>query len=555
MGDRPSPNRLPPLSYQYSLSTSADPSSTIATITDTTPSAVGIDNFNPVSPDVQTFHYTQQITQDLNNGINSQLRQNSFQQQTNQYFQTPSQPSSNLPKLPPLTNHLPIYNSQKDEFDRQVEHIVSPLPQTNSSQDLPQHSLNTYSNPSITFNQSQALAQQQLQFQQQQQQFSQGYSSFQSSTIQQDHSKQEPLQYDPNKVFNTSIYEQQQRVTSPATLHETSSVIANNDRIPSISLPLPNTKSNYVIDSQQPQYQGNTGITISPVSVAQSSETALCVSPVSTSQADPITSNSINMRNAPPISVSVGGTISTAPPISVTPSISTPFPADYQPITQINSSRIDDSLIARIRDFNDGRSIPNGLIRGKSPQIRDTTENLLAGYREPFLQGQGDGFQGIGQGSATDRPHVCRKCSATFRRRDNLMAHIRAQHKGERPFKCEVCGFRFIKKDHAMKHWKVVHLKERPFVCSECNNRFGQRSDLNKHVRSVHLRIKPFECEHCHLRFSHRGNQIRHQAVVHEKKKPYKCTECHTSFAEKSNLVKHCQALHKNELAIGGQRL
>ena len=558
MGDRTSPHRLPPLSYQYSLSTSADPTSTIATITDTTPSAVGIDNYNPVSPDVQAFQYTQQITQDINSGVNSQLRQNSFQQ-TNQYFQNQSQPlpTSNLPKLPPLTNHLPLYNSQKDEFDRQVEHIVSPLPQTNSSQDLPQQHLNTYSNPSITYNQSQALAQQQLQFHQQQQQFSQGYPSFQSNTIQQDHSKQEPLQYDPNKVFNTSIYEQQQRLTSPSTLHETSSVLANNDRIPSISLPLPTSKSNYIMDSQQPQYQGNTGIIISPVSVAQSSEAALCVSPVSTSQqTDPITSNSFNVRNtnAAPISVSVAGTISTVPPISVTPNISASLPTDYQPITQIHSSRIDDSLIARIRDFNDGKSIPSGLIRGKSPQIRDTTENLLAGYREPFLQGQGDGFQGIGQGSVTDRPHVCRKCSATFRRRDNLMAHIRAQHKGERPFKCEVCGFRFIKKDHAMKHWKVVHLKERPFVCSECNNRFGQRSDLNKHVRSVHLRIKPFECEHCHLRFSHRGNQIRHQAVVHEKKKPYKCSECHTSFAEKSNLVKHCQALHRNELSLGAQR-
>lgn len=146
---------------------------------------------------------------------------------------------------------------------------------------------------------------------------------------------------------------------------------------------------------------------------------------------------------------------------------------------------------------------------------------------------------------ALDRPHACRKCSATFRRRDNLMAHFRAQHKGERPFRCEACGFRFIKKDHAMKHWKVVHLKERPFVCNQCDSRFGQRSDLNKHVRSVHLRIKPFQCDSCGLRFSHRGNQIRHQAVVHDKKKPFACSFCTFTFAEKSNLLKHCQAVHK----------
>lgn len=151
--------------------------------------------------------------------------------------------------------------------------------------------------------------------------------------------------------------------------------------------------------------------------------------------------------------------------------------------------------------------------------------------------------------TADDRPHACRKCNASFRRRDNLTAHVRAQHKGERPFRCEVCGFRFIKKDHAMKHWKVVHLKERPFICNQCDSRFGQRSDLNKHFRSVHLRIKPFKCDHCGLCFSHRGNQIRHQAVVHEKKKPFACVHCSFTFAEKSNLLKHCQAVHKTSSA------
>ncbi|PXF49294.1 hypothetical protein BWQ96_00868 [Gracilariopsis chorda] len=177
-----------------------------------------------------------------------------------------------------------------------------------------------------------------------------------------------------------------------------------------------------------------------------------------------------------------------------------------------------DALISHIRNF-----------APQPPAIRDSTE-LVA------------------QPGDVSRPHACKMCLSTFRRRDNLMAHIRAQHKGERPFECSVCGYRFIKKDHAVKHLRVVHLKERPHVCTHCNSRFGQRSDLNKHVRSVHLRIKPFACEHCGIKFSHRGNQIRHQQVVHEKRKPFACAVCHASFAEKSNLVKHCQAVHRTSL-------
>lgn len=210
-----------------------------------------------------------------------------------------------------------------------------------------------------------------------------------------------------------------------------------------------------------------------------------------------------------------------------------------------------DSLIQRLRDFTTSSStaLPkpthdlsrhNAVLPPLHLPPLSPISPVLKATQSPSLENLS---------SPTDRPHACRKCNATFRRRDNLMAHFRAQHKGERPFRCAVCDFRFIKKDHAMKHWKVVHLKERPFVCNKCDSRFGQRSDLNKHVRSVHLRIKPFQCEHCGLKFSHRGNQIRHQAVVHDKKKPFACSYCTFTFAEKSNLLKHCQAVHKTAVA------
>lgn len=205
----------------------------------------------------------------------------------------------------------------------------------------------------------------------------------------------------------------------------------------------------------------------------------------------------------------------------------------------------EDSLIQRLRDFTATPPQEPSTKTKHQPNALPIVRLLSTSAAESKSDGRTDGRSDARWESVEDSPHICQKCNASFRRRDNLTAHIRAQHKGERPFRCDVCGFRFIKKDHAMKHWKVVHLKERPFVCNRCDSRFGQRSDLNKHVRSVHLRIKPFQCEHCGLRFSHRGNQIRHQAVVHEKKKPFSCSLCSFTFAEKSNLLKHCQAVHK----------
>ena len=293
-----------------------------------------------------------------------------------------------------------------------------------------------------------------------------------------------------------------------SNIHNKASSAAPIERVAPLSLPLPSAKTMYQ-DSHL--FDRSPAPTVSPISVAHTNDPSFCISPLSTSQSQ-----------------------------------------ETAPLERHHlSNGIDDSLIARLRDFSSQRpALSTSMVTtcNAEPQIRDTSESLAMGYSDSISPMAPTQLRShvTSLSNLPDRPHACRKCSATFRRRDNLMAHIRAQHKGERPFKCEVCGFRFIKKDHAMKHWKVVHLKERPFVCTRCNSRFGQRSDLNKHVRSVHLRIKPFECEHCGLRFSHRGNQIRHQAVVHEKKKPFSCKECSSSFAEKSNLLKHCQAVHKS---------
>ncbi|PXF45050.1 hypothetical protein BWQ96_05191 [Gracilariopsis chorda] len=231
-----------------------------------------------------------------------------------------------------------------------------------------------------------------------------------------------------------------------------------------------------------------------------------------------MSASSLPPINLPPFPSLINQVRSTLPPVQHStrlPSVHSLNSDVQRPRSYHPTNKSDDPLISHIR-----------ILASQPPAIRACTE-LVA------------------QASDLSRPHACKMCLSTFRRRDNLMAHIRAQHKGQRPFECSVCGYRFIKKDHALKHLRAVHLKARPHICTHCNSRFGQRSDLNKHVRAVHLRIQPFACEHCGRRFSHRGNQIRHQQVVHEKKKPFACAACDVSFGEKSNLVKHYHAVHR----------
>lgn len=340
----------------------------------------------------------------------------------------------------------------------------------------------------------------------------------------------------PPHHFQQSLHVYQQQQTSShfhipsissAQLLPHSSVLSR----PNYALPLPSAKS-VLEESEAPtSFVSHIANTVSPISTVQTADsTPIMPLPTLTTQ-------------RPPEMFASTTALPTLPSLT-----------EARPQT-LDSN---DSLISRLRGFSGPAATAPPV--GTSP--------VSAPKREPIVREAQDSYTGATGAygiskqetiatvittrknavavPTADRPHACTKCPATFGRRDNLMAHNRAQHKGERPFKCEVCSFRFIKKDHAVKHWKVVHLKERPFVCNRCNSRFGQRSDLNKHVKSVHLRIKPFECVHCGLRFSHRGNQIRHQAVVHEKRKPYTCVECNSSFAEKSNLLKHCQAVHKS---------
>ena len=80
-----------------------------------------------------------------------------------------------------------------------------------------------------------------------------------------------------------------------------------------------------------------------------------------------------------------------------------------------------------------------------------------------------------------ERPHKCSICPAAYKRRSELVIHIR-RHTGEKPFSCDVCGKAFVTSSKLSIH-KALHKDLRPFECSTCLAKFKQKNNLKAHER------------------------------------------------------------------------
>lgn len=65
---------------------------------------------------------------------------------------------------------------------------------------------------------------------------------------------------------------------------------------------------------------------------------------------------------------------------------------------------------------------------------------------------------------------------------DDYLTTFAEQQKPEKPFPCSSCDARFKKRCNLISHVKNVHEKLRPFGCSVCFRRFARKSNCVKHV-------------------------------------------------------------------------
>jgi len=88
--------------------------------------------------------------------------------------------------------------------------------------------------------------------------------------------------------------------------------------------------------------------------------------------------------------------------------------------------------------------------------------------------------------------HHCDKCSKSFTRKHNLMAHLRV-HEGDKPFACNECGLTFTRENDKKRH-EALHGGEKIFVCKGtldgggewgCGLSFLRADKLSSHHKSA----------------------------------------------------------------------
>jgi uncharacterized protein YlaI len=104
------------------------------------------------------------------------------------------------------------------------------------------------------------------------------------------------------------------------------------------------------------------------------------------------------------------------------------------------------------------------------------------------------------------------------------------------PFICKICSKSFSKRDNLKKH-EIIHRGEKPYLCEECGKSFARKQDLNVH-RRYHSGVRPYACSLCDKTF-HSYSGLKSHENRHNGIKPFLCNACGKTFVQKSQLTNH----------------
>ncbi|XP_066514913.1 uncharacterized protein si:ch211-284e13.5 [Hoplias malabaricus] len=128
--------------------------------------------------------------------------------------------------------------------------------------------------------------------------------------------------------------------------------------------------------------------------------------------------------------------------------------------------------------------------------------------------------------SSSPSKHVCKVCSQSFNRLQDLRRHRTLMHlkkavhhhrgpkhslfpPGRSPYHCSQCGRDFNRGEHLKIHQRI-HTGERPYVCTVCSARFRHSWALKRHLR-IHTGEMPYQCGQCGRTFRNCGGLKFHQ--------------------------------------------
>lgn len=132
----------------------------------------------------------------------------------------------------------------------------------------------------------------------------------------------------------------------------------------------------------------------------------------------------------------------------------------------------------------------------------------------------------------------CRICLSTFRKRKNLVMHMKRDH-GE-GFTCDICQKKYSDIYTIRAHMKKVHIKSNlnAFICPKCGRSFNCRSKMNHHEKTNCNQTAIFKCKICDKAYiTHSG--LRCHVLKHSDKLPHVCSICGKGFINNYQLKKH----------------
>lgn len=138
----------------------------------------------------------------------------------------------------------------------------------------------------------------------------------------------------------------------------------------------------------------------------------------------------------------------------------------------------------------------------------------------------------------------CEICRAVFPTRELVAKHIKESHE---PSICEICDKHCSTpsklKLHEKVHFRKKYTDSQIFSCTQCSESFRTKLDYSRHLRSHGIIVKTFNCERCHKEcVTPRALKI-HLSRIHSLTK--RCEICKSEFATRELVDLHIIQVHK----------